>query len=181
MDAALKLVELDSCESTQDEVRARLAGAAPHGVVAVVARSQGAGRGREGRRWEDPPGGALLVSVGVRGPLPIAVLDALPARLGEALLLLLDPDARAICWKAPNDLVAIVGGDKVAGILVDARTTGTDVDEVVVGFGCNVDGAAFTTSDGRAATTLQACGSTPPSSGAVVAAILDQLRVSASG
>ncbi len=155
--ADITLVELDRCPSTQDEVLARLADTEPGTLVAVRARSQQDGRGREGRAWQDPPGAALLLSVGVRGPLDITVLEALPARLGMALLELLAPDGQ-LQWKAPNDLVASFGGAKVAGILVDARTVGIHVEHVVVGFGCNVAGPAFTTADGRDASTLEAVG-----------------------
>ncbi len=153
----VSVVELATCQSTQDEVFARLEAAAPGEVVAVRAAVQRAGRGREGRAWQDPPGEALLLSVGVRGPLDVTVLDALPARLGQALLEMLAPDGQ-LRWKPPNDLVASAGGAKVAGILVDARTVGTHVQHVVVGFGCNLRGSAFTTSDGRAATSLEAIG-----------------------
>lgn len=150
------IVELGACQSTQDEVRARLGGADAGTVVAVRARSQAAGRGREGRSWEDPPGDALLLSVGVQGPLPVDSLVDLPRRLGSALLAAFAVDGLA--WKEPNDLVAEAGGAKVAGILVDARTVGDQVEQVVVGLGCNVTGGPFTTSDGRAATSLEALG-----------------------
>lgn len=153
----IHVVALDRCQSTQDEVLARLADTEPGAIVAVHARSQGQGRGREGRAWQDPPGTGLLLSVGVRGPLDITVLDALPTRLGLALLEQLAQDGQ-LRWKAPNDLVASFGGAKVAGILVDARTMASHVEYVVVGFGCNVSGPAFTTTDGRAATSLEAIG-----------------------
>ncbi|MGH9279097.1 MAG: biotin--[acetyl-CoA-carboxylase] ligase, partial [Acidimicrobiales bacterium] len=41
---------------------------APEGVV-VVADHQTAGRGRQGRRWQAPPGSSLLVSVLLRPAL----------------------------------------------------------------------------------------------------------------
>lgn len=171
--------ELATCQSTQDEVLARLADADAGSVVAVRSASQLAGRGRDGRGWQDPPGEALLLSVGVRGPLAVTVLDALPARLGQALLAALAPDGQ-LRWKEPNDLVASDGGAKVAGILVDARTVGTHVEHVVVGFGCNLRGAAFTTTDGRAATSLEAIGAEPGAAGhvaeRVATAIWHELR-----
>ena len=179
VDVTISIVELASCASTQDEVLARLAGAGAGEVVVVRARTQQAGRGREGRTWQDPPGEALLLSVGVRGPLDVTVLDALPSRIGLALLEVLAPDGQ-LRWKAPNDLVASRGGAKVAGILVDARTVGAHVDHVVVGVGCNVRGAAFTTTDGRDATTLAAIGAPVDElarlAARVATAIRDELR-----
>lgn len=146
-------IHVDVCDSTQDEVRARLADADPGDIVAVSADSQRGGRGREGRTWEDPPGEALMLSVGRLGPLPVSVLEGLPRRVADALLEL---DER-LHWKEPNDIVDATGA-KVAGILVDARTTDDRVDQVIVGLGVNVGGPAFTTSDGRPATTLAAVG-----------------------
>jgi BirA family transcriptional regulator, biotin operon repressor / biotin---[acetyl-CoA-carboxylase] ligase len=161
MSAAFELIELDVVDSTQDEVRVRLQSSAPGCVVAVSARSQRDGRGREGRTWQDPPGEALMLSIGVRGPLATLVLQDLPRRVVQALLdAIVDgvPGAAGqIAWKAPNDLVARKGGAKLGGVLVDARTTGASVDQLIVGIGLNLDGPAFHTSDGRRATSIAAC------------------------
>ena len=154
----LRHVHLEACRSTQDEVLDELANADGGAIVAVSCDRQIDGRGREGRRWEQPPCGALLVSVGIRGPLPAAVLQELPRRVARAVCAVVDPTASLadprVAWKAPNDLVD-VDGAKLGGILVDARTTGSSVDHVVVGIGINARGERFTTSDGRDATTLE--------------------------
>lgn len=153
---AVRLVELDVVDSTQEEVRARLAGAAAGEVVAVRARSQRAGRGRQGRAWQDPPGRSLLLSVGVRG-VGVDVLEQLPRRAAAAIEAAITPRG-VVAWKAPNDVVCAVSGAKVAGVLVDVRTTGEVVDELIVGVGCNVDSATFVTADGRRATSVQRLG-----------------------
>src|SRR5450759_5706016 len=62
-----RVVRLESVTSTQDVARAL-----PIGSV-VVAEHQTAGRGRLDRRWESPPGTALLVSFVLR-PNPIMSL-----------------------------------------------------------------------------------------------------------
>jgi biotin-(acetyl-CoA carboxylase) ligase len=108
------------------------------------------------------------------------VLEALPQRIGRALLDTLDPQRRALAWKAPNDLVAAASGAKVCGILVDARTTGSCVEQVIVGIGCNLDTAAFTTVDGRAATSLTALAVAVPDVTQVARVVADQLRVTVS-
>ena len=156
---SLHVVHLGQCSSTQDEVRSRLADAGPGTVVAVSTESQLAGRGRAGRTWHDPPEDALMLSVGAGGPLPVGVLDDLPRRVADCVLDVIGarggrPDT--ITWKAPNDLVAAADGAKLAGILVDARTTGDEVGEVVVGIGLNLGSGRFTTPDGRAAVGLAA-------------------------
>ncbi|MCW2928734.1 MAG: biotin/acetyl-CoA-carboxylase ligase, partial [Thermoleophilia bacterium] len=128
--------------------------------IVVLAARQEAGRGRSGRAWQDPPGAALLLSHLTQGPLPVAVLDRLPERVAELLLEAFEQLApgtlEQVAWKAPNDLVAREDGAKLAGILVDVRTRGDVVEELCVGVGANLGGAAFVTRDGRQATTLEA-------------------------
>jgi biotin-(acetyl-CoA carboxylase) ligase len=151
---------LDTCASTQSAAAARLEAGAD--LVAVAARHQVDGRGREGRLWQEPPapGEALLLSVALRGPFPTSVLEGLPRHVGSAV-------RRALCaaapipverlgWKEPNDLIDEASGAKVGGILIDAQTVGDEVTQVVIGIGANLSGAPFRTSDGRQATTLTA-------------------------
>lgn len=149
----ITVIELSVVDSTQDEVRSRLVGAAPHEVVAVSARSQRAGRGREGRTWQDPPGSALLLSIGVRGPADPGMLDQLPGDLARIVVACIGVPAT---WREPNDIVDDTGA-KIGGVLVDARTTGMLVDEVIAGIGLNVTGPAFETADRRAATSIEQC------------------------
>jgi BirA family biotin operon repressor/biotin-[acetyl-CoA-carboxylase] ligase len=116
--------------STQDVLR----GAGLHEGAVAVAEHQTAGRGREGRRWEDAAGRSLLVSVLLRprGGLPVqqlalvvglAVADAVEAATGVAATL-----------KWPNDV--LLEGRKVAGVLLEATE-----DAVVCGIGVNVNEA----------------------------------------
>ena len=153
-----RVIDLDVVGSTQDEVRRRLSMAPAGGVVVVRARAQREGRGRQGRRWQGPceQGGAMLVSVGVR-EAPLGVLEQLPRRVVEVLHAAITP-ATTVVWKAPNDLVCGASGAKVAGVLIDVHSVGACVSELIVGVGCNTSGGAFTTHDGRAATTLAAVG-----------------------
>lgn len=108
---------------------------APEGVV-VVARSQAAGRGRRGRRWESAPGASLLVSVLLR---PGLAADRLHLAVAVAALSAADACVSAAGFrprvKWPNDLV--VGDRKLAGVLAEVLG-----DAVVVGVGLNVSAAA---------------------------------------
>ena len=149
---------VDRCASTQDEVVDRLAAAQPGAVLAVATGAQERGRGREGRRWEQSAGEALALSIGVRGPSAALELGELPRRVGDAVRAELGTE---LAWKAPNDLVDPRTGAKVAGILVDVLTVGDDVEHAVVGIGINLRGTPFTTSDGRAATSVEAARGAP--------------------
>jgi len=118
----------DECESTQLLL---LGSTLPEGAAAVT-EHQTAGRGRLGRRWEEPRGSSLLVSVMLHPPaarhLPelslVAALAAAEAVEGATGL------TAQIKW--PNDVM--LNRRKVAGIISEL-SDGT----VVVGIGINVN------------------------------------------
>jgi BirA family transcriptional regulator, biotin operon repressor / biotin---[acetyl-CoA-carboxylase] ligase len=131
--------------STNADVLALARAGAPEGVV-VVADHQTAGRGRRDRRWEAPPGAALLLSVLTR-PAGIGLDDGrlhlVPAAVGVAAA----EAARAatgadIRLKWPNDLTVETGGGprKLSGILSETVVGHGAVRAVVVGIGINVAG-----------------------------------------
>jgi BirA family transcriptional regulator, biotin operon repressor / biotin---[acetyl-CoA-carboxylase] ligase len=133
-------IELDECDSTNDDA-ARLARAgARHGTV-VMARAQRAGRGRDGRSWASPRDAGLYLSAVIR-PL-LALVDVPPMTL--AIGVGLCDAARAVgapaMVKWPND--ALVGGKKLAGVLVEAHSQGQRLDAVIVGIGVNLTPAAL--------------------------------------
>jgi BirA family biotin operon repressor/biotin-[acetyl-CoA-carboxylase] ligase len=145
-------LRLRSVDSTQ-AVALDLAGqGAVHGTT-VVAEHQTAGRGRRGRRWEDEPGASLLVSILLRprlAPARRALLShAAAVAVAEALAGAAGVPAR-LRW--PNDV--LVGGRKVAGILLEGRD-----DVVAVGIGINVGQAAFPGDLATRATSLRLAGS----------------------
>ena len=103
--------------------------ALPEGAVAAT-EHQTAGRGRLGRRWDEPVGSSVLMSVLLRPPGGRAVAElSLVAGLAVARAIEGETDATALL-KWPNDV--LLHGTKVAGILAEAR------DGVIVGIGVNV-------------------------------------------
>jgi len=132
-------------DSTNDVVRGWLADGTPE-VCLAVAGEQTAGRGRDGRSWVAPPGGALLLSLGFRptwlepgAAWRLAAIAALAmAEAAEASLRL---DAGVVRLKWPNDLV-VEGSDglrKLAGLLGETDGLGSPDPRVVVGLGINTD------------------------------------------
>jgi BirA family transcriptional regulator, biotin operon repressor / biotin---[acetyl-CoA-carboxylase] ligase len=103
----------------------------PEGAVAV-ADEQTEGRGRLGRRWEAPPGRAILCSVLLRPAKPVAVWPELSVVAAEAVVAALPLAATVL---HPNDVV--VDGRKLAGILPEAGDG-----RVVLGIGVNVNQTA---------------------------------------
>jgi BirA family biotin operon repressor/biotin-[acetyl-CoA-carboxylase] ligase len=133
---------LATTPSTNDEARHAAKGGAPHGAT-WLAEAQTDGRGRQGRTWTSPPGEGLLFSVLVRVDLAPSKIPRIALVAGLAVR---DAVARAaaaadVKIKWPNDV--LVAGRKVAGILVEAVTSGSRVDAVVVGIGINVHTRIF--------------------------------------
>jgi BirA family transcriptional regulator, biotin operon repressor / biotin---[acetyl-CoA-carboxylase] ligase len=128
-----------SIGSTNDEAT-RLARAGAEEGLVVGADHQSAGRGRRGRPWVDRPGDALMFSLLLRPPLapvdagilPLLVAVGLADALGRAT------DAPVeIAW--PNDV--LMGGRKVAGILLELSADQERIAWAVAGIGVNVRSA----------------------------------------
>jgi BirA family biotin operon repressor/biotin-[acetyl-CoA-carboxylase] ligase len=122
---------VDRCASTQ-----RLLGADDPEGATVAADEQTEGRGRLGRRWEAPPGRALLVSVLLRPDPPMPLWPELSLVAGEAVAATLRAETGVdASLRHPNDVV--VAGRKLVGVLPEARKG-----RVVLGIGVNVNQTA---------------------------------------
>lgn len=124
--------------STMDDLLALARIGAPEGTV-VTTDYQETGQGRAGRRWDVPPGSALLMSVLLRPSLPAAALTPLSLLVALAVADTLrdtyDIDAR-IKW--PNDI--FVGGRKICGVLLRTHAiAGAPFPIVIVGTGINAN------------------------------------------
>jgi BirA family biotin operon repressor/biotin-[acetyl-CoA-carboxylase] ligase len=132
-------------DSTNDVVAGWLAAGTPE-VCLATAHAQTAGRGRDGRTWQAPPGTSLLLSLGFRPTWlapdrtwQLAAFASLAmAGAGEHVAGL--PEG-AIRLKWPNDLVieSPEGLLKLAGVLGETAGLGGPDPQVVVGIGLNVD------------------------------------------
>ena len=102
----------------------------------LLAEYQSAGRGRRGRAWLAPPGGAICLSLSWMFPAVPPDLGALGLVIGVcALRALHDLGVRAAGLKWPNDL--LVGGRKLGGVLIDLRAESAGPAYVVIGIGLN--------------------------------------------
>jgi BirA family biotin operon repressor/biotin-[acetyl-CoA-carboxylase] ligase len=136
---------LDSVGSTLDVAHDLAAKGAPAGTL-ILADAQTAGRGRQGRSWASEPGRGIWLTL-VERPKDRAAIDVLSLRVGLAIAEALEPLSREpIALKWPNDVYR--RGKKLAGILVEARWRGLDLDWLAIGVGLNVlapDGQAEAT------------------------------------
>jgi len=156
-------IDLETCSSTNDEAGRLARAGASHGTV-VISDRQTAGRGRDGRVWQSPPGGLYLSAI-LRPPVAldtvppmtlavgIGVCDAVRAcgvggvlkwpndilvdadSLPRPRLALGDLDAPGYPQRAP---LATLDWRKLAGVLVEAQSQSGRLDAVIVGIGINL-------------------------------------------
>ena len=110
----------------------------PQGRAAILlAERQTAGRGRRGRQWVAPLGGAVCLSIAwTFAELP-RDLAALSLVIGVCALRALSAHGvRGLALKWPNDVVA--GGRKLGGVLIEMRAESAGPVVVVIGIGVNV-------------------------------------------
>jgi BirA family biotin operon repressor/biotin-[acetyl-CoA-carboxylase] ligase len=168
------VVRLGRVDSTQAVAFALAADGAADGTV-VVADSQTAGRGRRGRRWVDEPGASLLVSIVLRPRLEPARLPGLSLAAGVAVAEALTRAAGlSPRLKWPNDV--LVGGRKIAGILLESRASGVGEGgrvTVVLGIGINLAQRLFPVELGQRATSVWLASGRGVDREVLLAALLD--------
>ena len=149
----------------------------PNGSSEVMlAEYQTAGRGRRGRAWLAPPGGAICLSLSWTFRDVPADLGALGLVIGVCELRALhELGVTGAKLKWPNDL--LVDERKLGGILIELRAESDGPACVVIGIGLNVAlGApllAKIAETGIAATDLVTAGLAEPSRNAVAGALVD--------
>jgi BirA family biotin operon repressor/biotin-[acetyl-CoA-carboxylase] ligase len=149
----------------------------PNGATEVMlAEYQTAGRGRRGRAWLAPPGGAICLSLSW-------TFRDVPEDLGALGLVIGVCELRALRslgltegrLKWPNDV--LVNDRKLGGILIELRAESGGPACVVIGIGLNVAlGASLLAKiaeTGIAATDLVTAGLHEPARNAVAAALVD--------
>jgi BirA family biotin operon repressor/biotin-[acetyl-CoA-carboxylase] ligase len=149
----------------------------PNGLSEVMlAEYQTAGRGRRGRAWLAPPGGAICLSLSWTFTDVPADLSALGLVIGVCeLRALRELGVSGAKLKWPNDV--LVDQRKLGGILIELRAESGGPACVVIGIGLNVAlGApllAKIAETGIAATDLVTAGLAEPSRNAVAGALID--------
>lgn len=141
----------DEVDSTNDVAWDSARQGNTDGLV-ILAESQRAGRGRQGRRWHSPPGANILLSVVLLDPAGKLPHEAVTIAAGLAAA---EAVVEATCLDAelkwPNDV--LVYGEKLAGVIVElSNQNGGQM--LVVGVGLNVFSAPPAEAVGYPATCL---------------------------
>ena len=134
---AREILVFEETSSTND-VAAKLGKQGHAGGVTIFAERQTAGRGRFGRRWVSAGHEGLWFSLLIRPDLPPANWPRLTTCAGVAVASAVGPEAR-IKW--PNDV--LLGGKKIAGILIESSVDESGKPFAIVGIGVNVNQTEF--------------------------------------
>ncbi|HEU4391289.1 MAG TPA: biotin--[acetyl-CoA-carboxylase] ligase [Blastocatellia bacterium] len=146
------LLRFDSLTSTNDLARDLAAEGAEEGL-AVVARSQTAGRGSKGRSWCSPPGEGLYLSLVLRPRLAASKSPILTLAAAVAVAETLRKEFKAAAdIKWPNDV--LLSERKVCGILVESASEGEGLKYAIVGIGVNLLQREFPPDISNRATSL---------------------------
>jgi len=132
-----RVVRLASVASTNDTAASLAAAGEPEGTV-VVADTQEAGRGRQGRPWHSPAGESIYASLILRPARPLREWPDLSWVLAAGVAgFAREAGAAAAAVKYPNDV--LVAGRKLAGLLLETRTGVSDAAALIAGVGINVN------------------------------------------
>ncbi|MGB0371026.1 MAG: biotin--[acetyl-CoA-carboxylase] ligase [Opitutales bacterium] len=146
LDAGLNDVSasvFENLDSTNSEAERWLSkgGRTPH---FIVARSQSAGRGRQGREWKSETEGNLYLSAVFRPDLLPSQMQLFTLWAGLHVARALRTFDERIQIKWPNDLW--IEGSKCAGMLTEARIDADRTRDLIFGLGLNINFAP--TADG---------------------------------
>ncbi len=149
------LIYIEETDSTNLEA-VRNAESLPHGAV-IVADCQTKGVGRRGRKWRSPAGQNLYFSVSLKpnfSPNKASMLTLVMAvAVARSIAKVCEAQGSRVQIKWPNDIV--VNGKKVCGILTQMELSGTDIKQVIIGVGINVNQEVFEGDDLAYASSLK--------------------------
>lgn len=135
--SSLVLQLVDSVDSTNSELMRQLTGNNGSAVRVCVAEQQLSGKGRRGREWVSPYAQNVYLSLAIPFSDGAQRLEGLSLLVGLVLVETLEACGFQGCGvKWPNDV--LLGGRKLAGILVEIAGDLTSDCVVVIGVGINV-------------------------------------------
>jgi BirA family transcriptional regulator, biotin operon repressor / biotin---[acetyl-CoA-carboxylase] ligase len=148
----------------------------PGEAEAALAEFQSAGRGRRGRSWLAPPGGAVCLSLSWTFAQMPRDAGSLSLAIGVCVLRALQGCGVAgLQLKWPNDV--LLGDAKLGGILIELRAEAAGPASAVIGIGLNIAlGATLSARLGDAgvvAGDLASTGAALPARNALAAKLID--------
>ena len=143
--AGRTLICKDTTGSTNDDAQTLADKGYAHGTL-VVAGSQTAGKGRRGRSWISPEDVNVYMSILLRPAMPASCAPmctlVMALAVYEAMQEMEIPDNVSFGIKWPNDIVVSTDGStyrKICGILTQMRMEDTEIRDVIIGTGININ------------------------------------------
>lgn len=129
-----KVYYFDVLDSTQSFATSISKNQNENGAV-IIAETQKAGKGRQGRTWVSPKGGIWL-SIILRPTFDVGKVTLVPFAAAVALHNAIQKTLKLETeMKWPNDIT--LKGKKVAGMIIDASIESTRIESLVLGVGIN--------------------------------------------
>ena len=174
-----RLSYFPSVSSTND-VALRLADGGAENGTTVLAATQTAGRGRQGKAWFSAPEAGLYFSSVIRGVKPTMVTLMAGVAVGEGVR---TATSLAVELKWPNDVVLpahVRKGThrqtaKLAGILTETSRVGQTAEAIIVGIGINVGRTDYPSALASRASSLEAELGAPVDRAAILVEVLSAL------
>ena len=135
----MNVIKLDAIESTNDYLKS----AVFNNTQVAYTYNQFKGKGQRGNKWMSEPGKNLAFSIKIY-PKNIDIKDQFKINVIFSLLILNTlkslqiPDIKI---KFPNDIMS--GNKKICGILIELKVKGSEIDNIIIGFGLNVNQENF--------------------------------------
>ena len=135
----MNIIKLDAIESTNDYLKS----AGFNNTQVVYTYNQYKGKGQHGSKWMSEPGKNLAFSIKIF-PKNFDIKDQFKINMIFSLLIfntlksLQIPDIKI---KFPNDIMS--GNKKICGILIELKVKGNEIDNIIIGFGLNVNQENF--------------------------------------
>jgi len=135
----MNIIKLDAIESTNDYLKS----AGFNNTQVVYTYNQYKGKGQRGSKWMSEPGKNLAFSIKIF-PKNFDIKDQFKINMIFSLFIfntlksLQIPDIKI---KLPNDIMS--GNKKICGILIELKVKGNEIDNIIIGFGLNVNQENF--------------------------------------
>ena len=123
-------------ESTNNEARELIEDSNNHGTI-VITENQTNGKGQKNKTWEMVPGKSLVFSLILAKNYPINHSGLICLSVSLALKESLNKRGLDAKLKWPNDL--FINGKKIGGILCETKTDNSNIKNMVIGVGVNVN------------------------------------------
>lgn len=132
----LKIVFLQSVDSTNNYASDRIED--EENEYLIIADRQTDGRGQKGNSWESPPEVGLYFSLLLHPNIKANSLMTIPRTWGKMVANTIETFANIrTSIKEPNDV--LVGGKKIAGILIENKIYGDICRTLIAGIGVNIN------------------------------------------